>query len=84
MAKAMRKYFRENLDGTETTNIYSSKSLEAQVFISYKRLLTRCLYEPFPPLIYASIYFRVLNPCVYLGPGIYMSPAFIQINMVYM
>ena len=51
MAKAMRKYFRENLDGTETTNIYSSKSLEAQVFISYKRLLTRCLYEPFPHLI---------------------------------
>ena len=29
------------------------------------------------------IYFRALNPCVYLSPGVYMSPAFIQINMVY-
>ena len=28
------------------------------------------------------IYFRVLNPCVNPGQGIYMSPAFIQINMV--
>ena len=28
------------------------------------------------------IYFRVLNPYVYLGPGVYTSPAFIWINTV--
>ena len=38
---------------------------------------------PFPHFIQASIYFRVLNPCVYLGPGVYMSPAFIEIITVY-
>ena len=27
-------------------------------------------------------FFRVLNPCVYLGPGVYMSPAFIWINTI--
>ena len=26
---------------------------------------------------------RVLNPCVYLGPGVYISPTFIRINTVH-
>ena len=54
--------------------------IKAQVFISYKQLLTRHLYEPFPHFIQVTIYLRVLNPCVYSGPGVYMSPAFIRIN----
>ena len=41
--------------------------IEAQAFISYKRFLTKA---------------RVLNPCVYSCPGVYMSPAFIPINTV--
>ena len=56
--------------------------IEAQELISYKRFLTRHLYEPFPHFIQGPIYFRVLSPCIYLGPGIYMSPAFIWINTV--
>ena len=56
--------------------------IEARTFISYERLLTWHLYEPFPHFIWASVYFRVLNPCIYSGPGVYMSPAIIPINMV--
>ena len=56
--------------------------IEAQVFISYKRSLTQYLYEPFLHFTQALIYFTALNPCVYLGPGIYMSPTFIKINIV--
>ena len=57
--------------------------IEARAFISYKRLSTRHLYEPFLHFIQAPIHFRVLNPCAYSGPSIYMSPAFIRINTVY-
>ena len=35
-------------------------------------------------ILYRHLFtFRVLNPCVYLGPGVYMNPVFIQINTVY-
>ena len=57
--------------------------IEAQVFISYKWLSTRSLYEPFLQFTWAFISFRVLNPSVYMGPGIYMSPVSIWINMIY-
>ena len=29
------------------------------------------------------ISFRVLHPCVYLGPGVYKNPASIRINRVF-
>ena len=54
-----------------------------QVFISYERFLIQRLYEPFLHFTYVFICFRALNPCIYLSPGVYMSPAFIQINTVY-
>ena len=57
--------------------------IEIQAFISYKWLLTRCLYEPLLHFTWAFISFRVLNPGGYLSPGIYMSPASIRINTVH-
>ena len=57
--------------------------IETRAFISYKWLLTGCLYEPLLHFTSPYISFRVLNPGAYLSPGIYMSPASIQINTVY-
>ena len=54
--------------------------IEARAFISYKWLLTRLLYEPPLHFTWAFISLRVLNPGIHLGPGIYMSPASIQIK----
>ena len=56
--------------------------IEARELISYKWLLTRCIYEPLLHFTWAFISLRVLNPGVYLDPGIYISPTSIQINMV--
>ena len=47
--------------------------IEAWVFISYKWLLTRRLYELLLHFKWAFISFRMLKPGVYLGPGIYES-----------
>ena len=80
----LNKYLHVHLCQTQNNLHTVFIHIEAQGFISYKPLLTRRLYEPFLHLIYMSIYFRVLNPCVYLGPGVYISPAFIWINMVHM
>ena len=51
--------------------------IEARVFISYKWLLTRCLYEPLLHLTLAFISFRVLNSVIYI------SPASIWINTIH-
>ena len=45
-------------------------------------VIDQALYEPLLHFTWAFISFRVLNPCVYLGPGVCMSPASIRINMV--
>ena len=56
--------------------------MEAQAFISYKRFLSQHLYNPILHFTQVFIYFRALNPCVYLSPGIYLSPV-ILINTVF-
>ena len=58
--------------------------IQARTFISYERYWTRHSYEPFLHLKYVMfIYFGVMIPCAYLGPGIYVRPAFIQISTEY-
>ena len=35
-------------------------------------------------VMYRHLFASLLNPCVYSGPGVYMSPAFVQMNTVIM
>ena len=57
--------------------------IEARAFISYKWLLTSHLYEPLLHFTWMLIFFRVLNPSIYLNLGIYLNPASIWINTVH-
>ena len=50
--------------------------IEAWALISFKQLLTRCLYEPFR-ILYGHLF---TLECIFSGPCVYMSPAFIQIK----
>ena len=53
---------------------------EAWLFITYKWDLTWHFCESFLHFTWAFTYFTALNPCIYSGPGIDISPAFIWTN----
>ena len=74
----MRSRFLVDDQATKHCSFIIFIRVKVWAFISYNGFDQAFIWD----LSALYIYLRVLNRCVYSGPGVYISPAFIRINMV--